>query len=105
MGIEITTGNAFEALGYGREEANLRALRVYVAVEIERFIERKGLTQAKAAAFFGVSQPRISNIVNMKLDGFTIDYLVKLLSKTDRVPHMTFRPAGKARRAGNRQAA
>ncbi len=99
MSIEVTTGNAFEALGYTREEANLRAMRVYLAAEIRKHVQKNKLTQAEAAEFFGVTQPRISNVLNMKLDRFTIDFLVKMLSRTDRIPHLTFRAPAKVRRA------
>jgi predicted XRE-type DNA-binding protein len=90
---EITRGTAYEALGYSREEATVRAMRVLIAEEISGYVKRKRMTQTVAALFFGVSQPRISNVLNGKLRGFTIDLLVKMASKTDRVPSLSFRRA------------
>ncbi len=43
-------------------------------------IEKKGLTQAQAAAQLRVSRPRISNVMRGKLHLFSIDMLVGLLS-------------------------
>ncbi len=57
------------------------AMRVNLAVEIEKFIKRKKLTQTKAAAFFDVPQPKISKIISGKVSGISIEYLVKMAAK------------------------
>ncbi len=94
----VTKGNVFEDLGYSKEEAAVRAMRVELAAEIERFIERKGLTQTQAAKFFGVTQPKISNILRGRLNEFTIDYLVRMASLAGRNPRVAF--GAKPRREG-----
>jgi predicted XRE-type DNA-binding protein len=72
--------NVFEQLGFKREEAlNLR-LRSEMMNALIAEIEKKGLTQAQAAAQLGVSQPRISDLMRGKLHLFSIDTLVTLLS-------------------------
>lgn len=86
----ITKGNVFEDLGYSPEEAAVRAMRVELAAEIERFVGRKGLTQTQAAKFFGVTQPKISNILRGRLHEFTIDYLVRMASLAGRNPRVAF---------------
>ena len=91
MNKVVTKSNVFEDLGYSREEAAVRAMRVELAAEIERFIEGKGLTQAQAAKFFGVTQPKISKILRGRLEGFTIDYLVRIASMAGRSPRVAFR--------------
>jgi predicted XRE-type DNA-binding protein len=90
MEIEVTTASVFEALGHPRAEAAVFAMRVHLADEIRTFVRRKRMTQAAAADFFGVTQPRISNILNDHLDDFTIDYLVKMVSRTGRTPRISF---------------
>ena len=42
-------------------------------------IEARGLTQARAAELFGVTQPRISDLVRGKIDRFSIDTLIEML--------------------------
>ena len=44
-------------------------------------IEAHSLTQEDAAELFEVSQPRISDLVNGKVEKFSIDGLVSMLSK------------------------
>lgn len=86
-------GNVFEDLGFVKEEAAVYAMQVDLSVEIEKFIRRRKMTQAQAAKFFGVTQPRISKILNGRLNDFTIDFLVKMVSKTGQTPTVVYRRA------------
>ena len=92
----VTKGNVFKDLGFTDEEATALAMRVDLAVEIEKFIKRRKLTQAKAAEFFGVPQPKISKIVGGKVEGFSIDYLVKMVTKAGKIPRISFAPRRRA---------
>lgn len=56
-------------------------IKSQLMIDIERRIAAQGLTQAKAAKLLGVSQPRVSDLVNGKLDRFTIDTLIAMLAK------------------------
>jgi predicted XRE-type DNA-binding protein len=73
--------NVFSDLGFSKAEAAALQARVTLAVEIERYIERKGLTQARAAAAFGVPQPTISKIVRGDLSRLSLEYLLKILAR------------------------
>ena len=87
---KITQGNVFKDLGFSDEEAVALAMRVDLAVEIEKFVRRKKLTQTRAAKYFGIPQPKISKILRGKIDEFSIDYLVKIVAKTGRTPRVSF---------------
>jgi len=79
----VTRGNVFEDLGFSREEAIDLAMKVDLALELRKFIDRQNLKpQEKAAVFFDVPRPKITNIVNNKLGGISIEYLVRMLAKT-----------------------
>lgn len=82
MSIKIhrSSGNVFVDLGFSPEEAANLRLRSELMVQIRRLIEARGLTQAAAAKLFGVTQPRVSNLVRGKIDLFSIDTLVDMLS-------------------------
>jgi predicted XRE-type DNA-binding protein len=73
--------NVFSDLGFSKPEAAALQARVALAVEIERYIERNGLTQAKAAAAFEVPQPTISKIVRGDLSRLSLEYLLKMLAR------------------------
>jgi len=74
-----SSGNIFRDLEYGNEEAENLRIRAILMMEIEKFIKKEGLTQAQAAECFGVSQPRINEIVKGKINLFTVDKLINLL--------------------------
>ena len=42
---------------------------------------RRGATRGAAARIFGVTQPRVSDLVRGKIERFSIDLLVNMLAK------------------------
>ncbi len=83
MAIEHTTpagGNVFADLGFVGEEAENLKIRSILMIQIRKIIERDQLRQVDAAELFGVTQPRISDLVRGKIDEFTIDSLVNMLA-------------------------
>lgn len=83
MTIEHTTpagGNVFSDLGFGPEEAENLKIRATLMIAMERWIEEQGLTQQRAARLLGTTQPRVSDVVRGKIDQFTIDSLVNMLT-------------------------
>lgn len=73
--------NIFEDLGFPPDKARTLLLRSDLIIQIERIIQRRRLTQAKAARLFGVTQPRMSNLVRGKIDRFSIDMLITMLTR------------------------
>ena len=53
-------------------------LRSELMVSLARHIKREGLTQAQAAKLFGVTQPRISNLMRGKINSLGLDTLVRM---------------------------
>lgn len=72
-----SSGNVFTDLGYDDEEAALRIVKASLLSALARHVSAFD-TQALAAANLGVSQPRVSEIVNGRLSKFTTDMLLKL---------------------------
>ena len=79
--LHRSSGNVFRDLGFTAEDAESLKLRADLMIQIRRLVERRGLTQAAAAKMFGVTQPRISDLVRGKIDLFSIDTLVDMLSR------------------------
>jgi len=94
----VTRGNVFEDLGFSPDEAERMALQVFLSEQIRTFIKRHKLNQARAAAFFGVRQPKISKILNENLEGMSIDYLVKMVAHTGGTLNYSFRQPRKMSR-------
>ena len=78
--VHRSSGNVFRDLGFTAQEAESLRLRADLMIQIRRLIEGRRLKQAAAAKMLGVTQPRISDLVRGKIDLFSIDALVTMLS-------------------------
>ena len=86
--------NTFEELGFDKEEANNLTIRADLMLDLRKFIRSNNWTQAEAAAFFGETQPRISNLMNGDIDRFAIDKLVQMLSRAGMEVRVLVTPQG-----------
>ena len=71
--------NVFDDLGFGPEEAENLRIRADLMIALSKLIEDRGLTQVQAAKVFGVSQPRVSDLVRGKIERFSVDTLIAML--------------------------
>ena len=72
--------DVFSDLGFAPAEAENLRIRSAMMRALVGFVRSKRLTQARAAALLGVSQPRISDLMRGKIHLFSIDNLVNLLA-------------------------
>ena len=77
--IRRSSGNVFRDLGFSAEEATNLKIRSDLISRLSNVIEARGLTQGQAADLFGVTQPRISDLVRGKIDRFSVDTLIAML--------------------------
>ena len=94
MESEIThsSGNVFGDLGFeGGEAENLR-VRARLMAPLERSIRERGITQAEAAEELGTTQARISELMNGKIQAFSIDALINMLDRAGLEVDMNVRP-------------
>lgn len=61
-------------------EAENMKLRSALMMALKEHIARTGLSQSQAAELFGVTQPRISDLVRGKINLFGLDSLVNMAS-------------------------
>ncbi|MBS0357941.1 MAG: XRE family transcriptional regulator [Proteobacteria bacterium] len=71
----------FKELGFSEQEAGNLKVRSKLMHEITQYIESQNITQVEAAERFGVSQPRISDLMRGKLHVFTVDTLINMLHR------------------------
>jgi predicted XRE-type DNA-binding protein len=79
--ITPSSGNVFRDLGFEEDEAEHLRIRSTMMIAVHKLIEDRGLTQAEAEKLFGVTQPRISDLVRGRIDLFSIDTLVDMLTR------------------------
>ena len=77
--MQRSSGNVFRDLGFSAEEATNLKMRSDLMIRLSKLIEARGLTQAQAASVFGVTQPRVSDLVRGKIDRFSVDTLIAML--------------------------
>jgi predicted XRE-type DNA-binding protein len=59
-------------------DAEIFRLRSGLMIALKAHIERVGLSQSEAAKLFGVTQPRVSDLVRGKINLFGLDALVNM---------------------------
>jgi predicted XRE-type DNA-binding protein len=102
MKIERSSGNVFRDLGFETKDAESLRIRAELMTELRRLIEARKLTQNAAAKLFDVTQPRISDLVRGKIDLFSIETLVDMLTRAGMRVRLRLAPI---RRAPRHQAA
>ena len=83
--IQRGSGNVFEDVGFPRAEAAHLLIRTDLMLQIARVLKARKLTQARAAKLLKVSQPRISDLVRGRIELFSIDALVEMLTRLEMV--------------------
>lgn len=76
--VERSSGNVFADLGIRNAEHYMA--KAELAAKIFDIIQRRGLSQAAAGKLLGVSQPKVSALINGRLDGFSSDRLFRFLT-------------------------
>ena len=76
--VHDSTGNVFADLGI--ENADEYLAKSELAAEILRIVQRRRLTQAEAAKLLGIRQPKVSELLRGRLDGFSTDKLLRFIT-------------------------
>lgn len=87
------SGNVFRDLGFPNAEV-LQA-KADLVHQISAIIANRGLTQIDAANILGIGQPKVSELLHGRIDGFSMDRLIRFLGKLDHHVKITVRPKTK----------
>ncbi|HUB16064.1 MAG TPA: helix-turn-helix transcriptional regulator [Acetobacteraceae bacterium] len=98
--IEDGSGNVFADLGLPNPEERLA--KADLVMRIAEGLRAQRLTQAKAAALFGIDQPKISRLLRGQLAGFSTDKLIHFLTLLGQDVTIVIKPAApQSRRQGH----
>lgn len=76
--VEISSGSVYADLGLkNHEEMETKSTLV---MEISKAIKKKKLTQVEAAEMFGISQPKLSELLNGRFRGYSVERLIHFLN-------------------------
>lgn len=81
---ETGCGNIFIDLGFPEDEAINMLARLELMDEIKGIIKNNGWTQERASKALKIAQPRVAEIMKLKIDHYSIDMLLKLLHRLGR---------------------
>lgn len=85
--------SVWDAIEDTPEEAANMKVRSQLMIELKSYVARSGLSQGDAAKLFGVTQPRVSDLMRGKIDLFAIDALVNMAAAVGLHVEMQVRPA------------
>jgi predicted XRE-type DNA-binding protein len=96
--IVRSSGNVFADLGF--TDADERQTKVRLAMAINGVVQRRGLSQGTAAVLLGINQPKVSALSKYRLNGFSVERLMRLLTALNQDIEIIIRNRPRARRPG-----
>ena|SRR6202790_3462560 len=96
--IVRSSGNVFADLGFA--DADERQTKVRLAFAINEVLQRRGLPQGKAAEQLGINQPKVSALSKYRLEGFSVERLIRFLTSLNQDVEIVIRNKPRTRRQG-----
>ena len=85
---EQTFSSVWDAIEDTPQQAASMRAKSELMQALEQTIRQRGMTQQDAAALFGVTQPRISDLMRGKIGLFSLDALMDMASTAGLQPHI-----------------
>lgn len=76
---EIGSGSVYADLGIKNHEE--METKSNLVIEISKAIKKKKLTQTQAAEMFGISQPKLSELLSGRFRGYSVERLIHFLNE------------------------
>jgi predicted XRE-type DNA-binding protein len=94
--ITRSSGNVFADLGFA--DAGDRQTKIRLAMAINHILQRRGLSQGRASEVLGINQPKVSALSKYRLDGFSVERLMRFLTSLNQDVEIIIRNKPRARR-------
>lgn len=91
------TGNVFADLGY--VDAAERQTKLRLAFALNQLLDERKLTQTAAAKILGLTQPKVSALRHYKLNGFSMERLLMLLTALGQDVEIVIKEKPRSRKA------
>lgn len=96
--VETGSGNLYADLGYPDSESML--IKAQLAAKIAEIVQRRALTQTRAAEILGLTQPKVSAILKGRFRGISEHRLMECLTRLGRDVHIVIKPTRRSRSNG-----
>jgi len=87
------SGNVFRDLGLA--DADVLQAKADLVYKISAIIEKRELSQVEAAQIIGVTQPKVSALLRGRLDGFSLERIMRFLAALDQRVEISVRRKAK----------
>ena len=77
----VPRASVFRDIGFSRSQAERLRVRAELLAALQAVLRRKKLTQIQGAEWLGIRQPRVSQLLQGRIDLFSIDALIELLAR------------------------
>jgi predicted XRE-type DNA-binding protein len=92
------TDNVLADLGF--DNAEELSAKAALALKLNELIDKRGLSQAEAAAITGMTQPKVSQVRRYKLQNISLERLMQALVSLDQHVEIIVQPARRAHAPG-----
>ena len=96
--FEISSGNVFADIGL--PDADDMLIKAHILVVLQRLIKAEKLTQVAAARRLGIAQPDLSSLLRGRVRGYSIERLMRLLTRFGQDVEIVIRPQADAAGTG-----
>lgn len=95
----VTRGSGNVFLDLGIADADVLQAKADLVFKLSSIIEKRALSQVEAARILGVSQPKISALLRGRLDGFSLERIMRFLAALDHRVEIKVRPKSRRDKA------
>lgn len=95
--IIVGSGSVYADMGY--ENYKEMETKADLVIEILKAMKKKKLTQRKAAELFGISQPKLSELLNGRFRGYSVERLMRFLNDLGKDVDIVVKPKPRNRKA------
>jgi predicted XRE-type DNA-binding protein len=96
--IHPSSGNVFADLGLSNPDE--RQTKVMLAVALNTILEPLKLSQTELAQRLGINQPKVSALINYKLQGFSVERLLGFVTALDHDVQIVIKKRPRSTRSG-----
>lgn len=96
-GVEIGSGSVYADLGF-KNYVEME-IKSNLVMEISKAIKKLKLKQTQAAELFGISQPKLSELLNGRFRGYSVIRLMHFLNEVGQDVDIIIRPKPRNRKA------
>jgi len=83
--------SVWDAIEDTPQQAASMRVRSELMMALQKWLKAEGLTQASAASLFGVTQPRISDLMRGRINLFSTDTLIDMAATAGLSPSVTIK--------------